>query len=153
MFRIMAFIVLWVPFLAWADENANLADLKALSGTWIAVGGEAMGNEIPKDQLPFQWTFEVTGKAVFANRKKGDESPFSFTIDASRKPKSVDVTYEGTMEAFKGLKQFGIYKIENGMLSLCLTMPGATEKDRPTTFSTKDAKVLLMRFERAKASN
>lgn len=149
--RIAVLGVLMAPFLAWGGEKATRADLKALSGTWVAAGGEGMGKEIPKGELPFQWTFGAGGKAVFADTKRGGESHYTFTLDASKKPKRIDVTYEGPVAAMKGEKQLGIYKMENDKLTLCLTFPGATEKDRPTGFTTKERKVLLMRFERAKA--
>jgi uncharacterized protein (TIGR03067 family) len=146
------FFALAMPLLAWADDKVTRADRKALSGTWVAVGGEAMGKEIPKDDLPFQWTFKVGGKAVFADRKRGGQSRYAYTIDASRKPKVIDITYEGPEAALKGVRQFGIYKIEKDKLTLCLTAePGATEKDRPKRFTTKEGKVFLMRFKRAKA--
>jgi uncharacterized protein (TIGR03067 family) len=152
-FTVLMFVL--VPLLAQADEKSDRDDLKALetlSGTWVAVGGEAMGKEIPKEALPFQWKFEVTGKAVFKDRNKGDESPFTFTLDASKKPSTLDVTYRGTIAALKDVKQFGIFKVEKDTLSLCLTLPGATEKERPKSFDTKEGEVMLMRFERVKAT-
>lgn len=153
--RFTVLIVVLVPLLAQADEKSDREDLKALealTGTWVAVGGEAMGKEIPKDAIPFQWTFEATGKAVFKDRNKGDESPFTFILDASKKPSALDVTYRGTIATLKDIKQFGIFKVEKDTLSLCLTLPGAPEKERPKSFDTKEGKVMLMRFERGKAN-
>ena len=54
-------LVLAVSLTAWAedkkaDDEAARAERKVLSGTWAAVGGEAQGVEIPKDELPFRWT-------------------------------------------------------------------------------------------------
>jgi uncharacterized protein (TIGR03067 family) len=148
---VAVFISMTVPFLAPADDQTTRAELEALSGTWVAVGGEAKGNKLTKDELPFAWTFRAGGKAVFANRKQGGESPYAYTIDATRKPKVIDLTYEGPVAALKGTKQFGIYKMENNELTMCLTLPGAAEKDRPKGFTTKEGKVMLMRFERSKA--
>jgi uncharacterized protein (TIGR03067 family) len=156
----VAVLVLAVPIMAWADDKkaddkkaddeAARAELKVLSGTWAAVGGEAQGVEIPKDELPFRWTFKAGGKSGFADRKRGAESPFAYTIDASKTPKVINFVYEGKIAALKDAKQYGIYKIEGGQLTICLTLPGATEKDRPKDFSTKEGRVMLIRFERAK---
>jgi uncharacterized protein (TIGR03067 family) len=149
--RVAVLIALAVPVLVWADDKAIRAELEALSGMWAAVGGEAKGREITKDELPFQWTFEAGGKAVFADRKQGSESHYTYTIDSSKNPKVIDITYEGPVAALKGTRQFGIYKLEKDKLTLCLTSPKSTEKDRPKQFSTKEGRVLLMRLERAKA--
>jgi len=143
-------LALAAPFLAGADDKAITADWKAMRGTWVAVGGEARGKKITKDELPLQWTFEAGGKAVFANRTTGDESPFTYTIDPSKKPKAIDITYAGTLAALKSSKQFGIYKVEKDKLTLCLTMPGASEKGRPKEFDAKAGGVMLMTFDRAK---
>jgi hypothetical protein len=74
---------------------------------------------------------------TFADQKQGTESTAAFTLDASRTPKEIDLTYEGPAEALKGLRQYGIYAIEDGKLTLCLTQPPATEEDRPKEFGTK----------------
>ena len=50
----------------------------------------------------------------------------------------------------KGKKQFGIYKVEDGKWIVCMTAPGATETDRPTSFDTKDTKNVVFVFERIK---
>jgi uncharacterized protein (TIGR03067 family) len=148
--RMTMVLALVAPFLAEADDKAISAERKAMIGTWVAVGGEAKGKKLTKDELPLQWTFRAGGKAVFANRTTGTESPFTYTIDPSKKPKAIDITYEGPIAALKNTKQFGIYKIEKDKLTISLTSPGATEKDRPKEFTTKTGGVLLMTFERAK---
>jgi hypothetical protein len=66
--RIALTVLLLAAAAAIADE-ATSADLKALSGTWVAVSGEADGKEIPKAELAVQWTFKDGGKAVFAHRE------------------------------------------------------------------------------------
>src|SRR5687768_17543176 len=101
---VVVIIALAVPFLGraadkpTADEAARV-ELKTLSGTWVAAGGEAKGVEIPKDDLPFRWTFQAGGKAVFAHRKQGIESTFAYTIDASKTPRAIEFTYEGPAAA------------------------------------------------------
>ena len=51
-------------------------------------------------------------------------------------------------EELKGRKQFGIYKLEKGKLTLCLTgSPEATVKDRPKEFAVKDKAGILLELE------
>ncbi len=151
----IAAVVLVVPFLAFADgrnpSDKFKADLKTLSGSWDATGGAAMGKEIPKEELPFRWTFQAGGKASFADRKRNTESTYAYVIDPVKMPKAIELTYEGPVAALKGAVQLGIYKVEGDQLVLCLAFPAATEKDRPKEFDSKTGKVMLMRFARAKA--
>jgi len=57
----------------------------------------------------------------------------------------------GPAEELKGMKQFGIYKLEKGKLTLCLTgSPQATEKDRPKKFAIEDKDRILLELERPK---
>jgi uncharacterized protein (TIGR03067 family) len=136
--------------LAAADDKASKSDLKALSGKWLAVGAEAKGKEVDKSELKVSFTFEASGKATFAHLEKGDEARYRFTIDPSKKPGTIDLVYEGPAAALKGTKQFGIYKVEKDKLTLCLSDPGGSEKDRPKKFAAKGEKVLLLRLERGK---
>jgi uncharacterized protein (TIGR03067 family) len=147
--RIVLAAVLLVPGMTGADDEVNRAELKALCGTWVAVSGEGNGKAIPKEELPVQWTFKAEGKAVFAHRERGDEARYSYTIDPSKKPKTIDITYEEPSAALKNTKQFGIYKIEKSELTLCVTGIGTKEKDRPKDFTTKAEGVLLLKLERA----
>lgn len=148
--RMAMILALLVPCTSGADDKAKRVAESDLSGTWIAIDGEAQGVQIPKDQLSLEWTFRAGGKATLTDRKRGTESPFAFTLDAAKKPHSIDVTYTGPIEALKNSKQFGIYKIEKDTLTLCLSPLRTKEKDRPTEFSGKAKGTMLMRFERKK---
>lgn len=64
------------------------------------------------------------GKAVFADLKHGGETPFAYTIDASKTPKVIDFAYEGPVAALNDASQYGIYKVEGGQLTICLTLRG-----------------------------
>lgn len=148
--RMAVVIALVATFLLGAEDEATRTDLKVLSGTWVAVGGEAEGVKIPKEDLPVQWTFKAGGEAVFFHRERNDEARYTYTIDPSKKPKAITITYVGPAKALKGKKQFGIYKIEKDRLILCLTGIETTEKERPKEFASKAKGVLLLRLARDK---
>jgi uncharacterized protein (TIGR03067 family) len=150
MTRIALAAVLLAAGTTGADDDVNRAELKRVRGTWVAVSGEANGNKIPRKELPVQWTFKSDGKAVFSHREKGDEARYFYNIDPSKTPKTIDLTYEGPSASLKNMKQFGIYKIEKGELTLCIAGVGTKEKDRPKEFATRAAVVLLLKLERAK---
>jgi uncharacterized protein (TIGR03067 family) len=138
------------PFLVGADGEKTRTALKGVSGTWVVVGSEARGKKITNDELPWQWTFTADGKAVLTDRKKGDESHYTYTIDPSRQPRTIDLTYQGPSPALKNTRQLGIYKVEGNKLTICLSPPGAAEKDRPREFAARAEGSFLMRLERAK---
>ena len=50
----------------------------------------------------------------------------------------------------KGKKQFGIYKRDGDRWTVCMTAPGAEEKDRPKSFDTKGTPNVVFVFERVK---
>lgn len=146
----MMVCALITPFLTGADGETSRTARKGLSGKWVVVGSQARGKKITNDELPWQWTFTPEGKAVLTDRKKGDESHYTYTIDPSRQPQTIDITYQGPLPALKNTTQLGIYKIENDRLTICLGLPGAAEKDRPGAFDARAGGSFLMRLERAK---
>jgi uncharacterized protein (TIGR03067 family) len=150
MSKLTVVAVLFAPLLAAAQEKARPAALKELAGTWIVAGSEAKGKKLTKDELPRQWTFTVEGKAVLLDRKTGSKSQYTFTIDPSKQPREIDLTYQGPASGLRNTKQFGIFKIENESLTINLSLPGTTAKDRPEEFSAEAGRSFLMRMERKK---
>jgi uncharacterized protein (TIGR03067 family) len=146
----MMFCALTSPCLAGADGETPRTALKGLSGTWVVVGCEARGKKITNDELPWQWTFTADGKATLTDRKKGDASHYTYTIDPSRQPRTIDLTYRGPSPALKNTRQLGIYRMEDDRLTICLGSPGGVEKDRPGEFDTRAEGSFLMRLERAR---
>jgi uncharacterized protein (TIGR03067 family) len=142
--------MMMLALLGLADPEPDGAERKALLGTWVMIDGEAGGKAITKADLAARWTFKAGGKSVFAAGAKGEESPFTYAIDPSGKVKTIDLTYEGPLTGLKGTRQFGIYKLEGDRLTLCLSAPGTTAKDRPTAFTTEGSRFMLLRLEREK---
>jgi uncharacterized protein (TIGR03067 family) len=143
---IAAFVIgLIAPALAAADDEATRRDLKALGGKWTTVRFEHKGRVAPADKAKATLTMEAGGKGVL--RPEGGEVRFSFDIDPSKDPKQITLTYdEGPL---KGVKQFGIYKLEGGKLTLCFAAPRAPEEERPKEFKTEGNDYTLIVHERA----
>lgn len=139
-----------MPLLAGADDETPRDALKALSGKWIVESSETLGKKITKDELPWEWTFTADGKAVLTDRKMGKESQYTYTIDNSKSPQTIDIIYQGPEPTLKNAKQLGIYKLENNKLTILLGKPGGTEKDRPKELAAPMESDFLMRLERAK---
>ena len=125
-----------------ADEKADKQALKDLEGTYVLVGLEGAGLKFTEEQLK---------KVPDADRKvvvKGDQITMSFggkddaaalKLDAGQSPAHVTLTAtrEGKTEV-----NYGIYKFENGVLTICATEKGEA-KDRPKEFKADDKTVLV----------
>jgi uncharacterized protein (TIGR03067 family) len=121
---------------------------KELAGTWQAVSYALDGkNASDEDMKKIQLSFDVDGKATALREGK----PFiasTTTIDPTANPMTMDVTFtEGELKSQSAL---GIYKIEDGLLTICRGAPGQA---RPTEFASKPGSGhTLMTFKREKAA-
>ena len=140
-------LVLLSPLFVSAGDDAVGAELKALQGRWKAVALEAGGKRLPKDAVP-DFTFIVGegGKSIGKTSKTEYHSRMS--VDPRKNPKTIDNAHE--TGAHKGKKQFGVYKLEGEKWTVCMTAPGAREKDRPKSLDTKDTANVVFVFERMK---
>jgi uncharacterized protein (TIGR03067 family) len=147
---VLAASVLPVASTSQADDKELQRELEALKGTWIAVSLTVQsGKIIPKEELDREqvsWTLKGEGKGVFS--AAGTDVDYTYSIDPSKSPKTIDLTIVGPAEELKGHKQFGIYKLEKGKLTLCLTGPDGTKEDRPKEFTVKDQTGVLVEMER-----
>jgi uncharacterized protein (TIGR03067 family) len=132
---------------------ANKKDEADLEGTWVVESAEKEGA-----------AFEAAkGKVVFASGKVTGPhfGKASITIDASAKPKSIDLKPEVKGEPFLP----GIYKFDGGKLYWCMSVatkqePKGTKRDRlwkisprPSTFESKDATLLVLKREGKKETS
>ena len=140
-------VAMAAPQLSVADDDDVRKELKALEGTWKAVALEAGGKPLPKASVPeFLFIVSADGKAI--GRMGKAEYQAKLSVDPTKTPRTIDNAHEtGTQ---KGKKQFGIYKVENGRWTVCMTAPGAAEKDRPRNFDTKNSSSVVFVFERVK---
>jgi uncharacterized protein (TIGR03067 family) len=123
-----------------AEDEATKKDLKAMQGTWKAQSMTQGGMEVPADKI-------VNHRLVIEGNKlmpkgSGKEDPGTFTLDASKKPPTIDIKH-GTEEVVQG-----IYQLDGDTLKICLTPPGGT---RPEEFASRPGtKVMLIVLTREK---
>jgi len=141
-------LVLISPHPLSASDNDDVrTELKALQGKWKAVALEPGGKPLPKEAVPdFTFIVGAAGKSIGKMSKAEYKSLMS--VDPKKKPKTIDNAHE--TGAHKGKKQLGIYKLEGVKWIVCMTAPGAAEKDRPKSFDTKDTANVVFIFERIK---
>lgn len=147
MTRIISLVlVLFAPLSLCADDkDAARKELKALEGKWKAVSMEAGGNVLPKDSTPeFIFTVGPNGKSKAKTPQHDDQATIS--VDPTKNPRTIDNLHESG--AGKGKTQYGIYKLEGDKWTVCMTLPGVKESDRPKSFSTKDTSNVIFVFER-----
>ena len=124
-----------------ADDDPLPKELKALEGKWNLVALETQGQRAMKFQAAY-YVFRPEGKLVWCVEDTPRDDG-SYATDPKKSPKTITITYpEG--------KHLGIYKIEDGKLTICMTKTGAAEKDRPNAFATQGTEYSLFVFERAK---
>ncbi len=144
-------IVLALPvvFLLLAAEQGQKdakSELKKLAGTWIPVSMELNGKKAPAEGM--KGLKVIIGGNTLTVQQNQDKVKATFKIDPGKKPKWLDSTAKA-----KGreLKTIGIYKFEDGKLTICFTLAGGK---RPTKFSsavgTKQAPIFLDVYRKAK---
>jgi uncharacterized protein (TIGR03067 family) len=120
-----------ITFVA-ADGDANKKDMEKLQGDWAAVSMIRDGMPFPRDDA--QAFFRtVKGDRYTVFRYDEVVNKWTFTIDATKEPKTMDVLPEGTDDKAKA--SLGIYEFDGDKLKVCFAMPG---KDRPTGFASKE---------------
>ena len=113
----------------WQDE-ASKKDAELLQGDWAAIWVIQDGTKLPDDDA--QALFRtIKGDKYTVFRYAQPLAKWTFTLDAAKKPKTIDVRREGDD---KGPPSLGIYDFEGGKLKLCM---GGSGKDRPTMFDSK----------------
>jgi uncharacterized protein (TIGR03067 family) len=119
-------------------------DMAKLKGTWVHEG------DGKKHELKFgKGTFTVT----FSSSDKKGHVKGKFKIDASKKPKHMDLTItdvDGVPDEFKGKTSHAIYAIDGDSLKWCANKPG--DDGRASEFPDKEGegKYLYFNFKRAK---
>jgi uncharacterized protein (TIGR03067 family) len=124
-----------------ADEPDKKA-LKELEGTYLLIGLEGKGVKL--DEAEFKKVPEADRKFVikgdqFISFAGGKEDPATIKLDPTKKPAFIDIT---TAKGGKTEVNYGIYKLENGVLTICALEKGEA-KDRPKEFKVDSKEILL----------
>jgi uncharacterized protein (TIGR03067 family) len=119
------------------------ADMKAMQGEWavVKVGGpkgkEKRADEIAKARFTFEKdVIKVTG----GPRKEED---VKFTLDATKKPRWIDIIPPGPKGKGGEPPVKGIYKFEKGELSIAFTE--GPRGERPTKFDDPKVNLLVLK--------
>jgi uncharacterized protein (TIGR03067 family) len=123
------------------------AGRQELAGRWQSVSYTLDGKKFADEPLKkIQLLIDRDGKATALN----DGKVFivsAITVDPSAEPMSMDLTY--TDGEYKGTASLGIYKIEDGVLTICRA---PAKKARPTAFgSAVGSGLTLMTYRREAA--
>jgi uncharacterized protein (TIGR03067 family) len=122
----MAMVVLCLSARA-ADDEAK-KDQDQLQGDWSLVSGQRDGQDIPED-FAKSLKRNVKGNMTTVTRDGEPLAKGSFTLDPTKKPKTIDIKVEGM-----DMPVHGIYELEGDTLKICYAAPG---EERPKEFAAK----------------
>ncbi len=128
-----------------AAETPAAKEAKLLEGEWKVVAVGADGQEAKADDIKgMRWV--IKGNEIQATDPDGSTGKMTFKIDPGKKPKQIDLI--GQEGAKKGT-DLGIYKLEEGGLTICLRSDMSKGKGRPTEFDGGPG-LGMITFERVK---
>ena len=124
-------LCLCLAALAFVDkEDVNKKDRDAMQGDWACESLTRDGMAFPDDDA--QALFRtVKGDAYVVSRFRTKAGSGTFTLDASKSPKEIEIVPDGP----KKVVIKGIYKLEKDVLTICHAAPGAK---RPAAFASKE---------------
>ena len=118
---------------------------KAIVGNWKVVAGQRSGEKIPAERLPP--SIKITKKEITIPTGDAEPFVFSYKIDSSKSPATIDLKIEGGPVP-EG-QAVGILKFEKKKLVLCYESTG---QKRPKEFKTKaDDGCFMFEMERIKS--
>ena len=120
-----------------APLPATADDVKLLQGTWMVVAFDHDGKKLPEEEAKKMMAVIKDDTLTLGDGKR--EEQVTFTLDQTKKPKTMDLRKKGDNEA-AGLC---IYELDGDTLKLCWNKPG---KERPTAFdATKVSGLAVMK--------
>jgi uncharacterized protein (TIGR03067 family) len=129
-------------------EALVAAGRRELTGTWQSVSYALDGKKASDDDMKkIQLVFDAGGNTKALNDGKVFLTS-STKIDPTANPASIDIVFTGGEG--KGGTALGIYRIEDGVLTICRSAPG---KPRPTGFASEPGSGLtLMSYKQLAAT-
>lgn len=127
-------------------EKDKAKDEDAIQGTWkiesFDLGG-AQGGPPPGEVEKIRMTFKKDGKLAMS-RGQGDDREGEYKLDASAKPKAIDLIAEGRTS-------LGIYELDGDTLKLCIAEgQNATRPEEMKPDGNRQAVVTLKRVKEEK---
>lgn len=124
-----------------APKEAPKKETPAIVGEWKCVAFVGGGKTWAGDALP-EIVLKFTADGTFQQTARGKvDAEGTYVIDPTKDLAEVD--YKGSKV---GKENYGIYKVEKDILTLCVTENGGA---RPTKFESPDGtRVMLMTLER-----
>lgn len=122
--RMHAWLILAAGLLVAADppkDDASKKDLAQLTGKWQMTSSVANFKANGVDLLPVvnllvRTHLEIVGDKFNIGNQAADKVSFSFSADATKKPKAVDLT----VEPKKDRKLLAVYELEGATLRICV---------------------------------
>jgi uncharacterized protein (TIGR03067 family) len=110
------------------------SDHDLIQGTWKIVEFQEAGNVLKAHPFFHSIRFTADGLFLMGKNAKGKEGaiPLMYTLDASKRPKTMDTTHE--LEKGKPIVQRAIYALDGDELKLSMTAAG---KPYPTKLESK----------------
>lgn len=124
----------------------EVKEISELSGAWECISAVNNGKRVDKGTVS-KLRLTLTKQGAYKTTL-GDQVLFDSTckIDNTKAPKHIDMI--GTEGENKGKAAQGIFKLKDGKLTMCYSMPG---KDRPTEFKSEPGSAAtLIVWQRAK---
>ena len=127
-----------------ADKKA-IDDAQAIQGTWQALSRRVGDRPPSEDADQHRLVFEKDGFRLM----RGDEAVAkgTFTVDASKAPRAIDIKLTEGEDGVAGKSALGIYEIKGDELKWCSAQPGS--EDRPKGFDTAGTEHMLVTARRA----
>lgn len=145
----LTYPALWLAvFCGHAAAVAQDAELQQFKGNWdvtqLVENGKVIPPEAIRNALPSGGKLEVIDNAiVFRSADNQQLRARTFTIDATKYPRTIDLRTGDTIDAH------GIYRFDEGRLVICASPPN--EAERPGDFSAPEgSQRMLLVLERAK---
>jgi uncharacterized protein (TIGR03067 family) len=126
--KLVATLAVVVCLAADAPKEDSKKDMEKLQGEWILASLERDGEQLPEEQAKSRKR-SIKGDKFTITRDGETLAQGTFTLDASKKPKTLDAKLEGNDEAVQA-----IYELDGDTFKMCYAQPG---QPRPKEFAGK----------------
>jgi uncharacterized protein (TIGR03067 family) len=117
------------------DEEAK-KDAEKMQGTWAAISyvqdGQGEGEKGAAEDSPIRFVFKGDRITILVDVEEASAKG-TFKLDASGKPRTIDMVFPGVPDAKNRQVGLGIYEVDGDTLKLCYGPDGVK---RPTEFKS-----------------